>query len=545
MKRRVARLLEEGQNPRRVLAVTFTRNAASELVSDLHELGVDGCKEVRTSTLHSFCFAVLNQSSVFPLLRRVPRPVVSYMKSGCLQFEAAMILNDLGIDERFRPKRTCTESILAFEAAWARRQTDSPGEPRSQEDRDLERALKGWLRFHDAVLVGELVPLTLQYLQQNPAARELTAFDHVLVDEYQDLNRAEQELLDKLAAESAEAVVGDANQSIYSFRYANPEAIDQFDCRHPETHDEKLAECRRCPTRVVAMANRLMEANPKSEATRLQPRADNPEGEVHVIQWASSEEETVGVAAYVEHLVESKRFPPEEIMILCPRREIGYRIRDHLVDAAVPAHSFFHEEALDSGAAQRGFALLTLLNDEEDRVALRWWLGQKSATGRRGAYARLREHCEATGAHPRDALAAVHRGELAIPYAGNLLPPYEELIGLLEKLRCSPLSDIVDELFPEGDETVSPLRGVASLGLQKCRDVADLFDYVRHYITQPEVPRGEFVRVMSLHKSKGLTSKAVVVVGCCQGLIPTRSRKLQKLRFANREQELQEQRRLF
>lgn len=341
MKRRVARLLEEGQEPWRVLAVTFTRNAASELVSDLHELGVEGCKKVRASTLHSFCFAVLNQSSVFPLLGRVPRPVVSYMKSGCLQFEAAMILNDLGLDERFRAKRTCTESILAFEAAWARRQTDMPGQPRSQEDQDLGHALNRWLRFHNAVLVGELVPLTLQYLQQNPAARELKAFDHVIVDEYQELNRAEQELLDKLAHESAEAVVGDANQSIYSFRYANPEAIDQFDTRHPETRDETLTECRRCPTRVVAMANRLMEENPESEATRLMPWADKSEGEVHVVQWQSSEQEARGVAAYVEDLLESGRFSPEEIMILCPRREIGYRIRDFLACATVPVHSLF------------------------------------------------------------------------------------------------------------------------------------------------------------------------------------------------------------
>jgi superfamily I DNA/RNA helicase len=78
MKRRVARLLESGQDPRRVLAVTFTRNAAASLVSDLHALGIANCEKVRVGTLHAFCFGLLSQQEVFDYLGRVPRPVVSF-----------------------------------------------------------------------------------------------------------------------------------------------------------------------------------------------------------------------------------------------------------------------------------------------------------------------------------------------------------------------------------------------------------------------------------------------------------------------------------
>ena len=60
MKRRVARLLQTGQDPNRVLAVTFTRNAAASLVDDLHTLGVENCENVRASTLHAFCFGLLS-----------------------------------------------------------------------------------------------------------------------------------------------------------------------------------------------------------------------------------------------------------------------------------------------------------------------------------------------------------------------------------------------------------------------------------------------------------------------------------------------------
>ena len=73
--------------------------------------------------------------------------------------------------------------------------------------------------------IGEVVPEAYRYLSSNPLAEELAAFDHVIVDEYQDLNTLEQRLLDLLAANSNLCIAGDDDQSIYSVRYANPEGI--------------------------------------------------------------------------------------------------------------------------------------------------------------------------------------------------------------------------------------------------------------------------------------------------------------------------------
>ncbi|MXZ38614.1 MAG: ATP-dependent helicase [Holophagales bacterium] len=542
MMRRVARLLEEGQDPRRVLAVTFTRNSAADLVDALRDLNIEGCRKVRAGTLHSFCFSVLSQAQVLPLLGRVARPVISYMKSGCLRFEAEMTLHDL---HQFGGKRYCTNQILAFEAAWARRQDDIPGGPTFTFDQHFERSLKAWLRFHRSVLIGELVPLTLDYLKTNPVAPELAAFDHVIVDEYQDLNRAEQELLDELVRNSNVTVVGDPNQSIYSFRYANPEAITKFDERHCTTQDETIEECHRCPRRVVTLANHLMTYNPNSESTRLKALPKRRKGRIFIVQWEDMAQEAEGLAAYVRELVEQRGIRPKDVMVLCPRREIGYGIRDLLKGWDVPAHSFFHEEALDSTSAQEAFCLLTLLADEDDRTALRWWLGRNSSTGLRGGYARLREYCEATNKSPRGALEELARGRCEIPYANRLLPIYEALVERLEALGGLPMAQLIDEVFPEGSRELWPLREVALTGAGRVSTAQEMYAHVRDHITHPEVPREDVVQVMSLHKSKGLTRKIVVVASCCQGLIPTRSKELQLLRFESREQELEEQRRLF
>lgn len=544
MKRRVARLLESGQDPRRVLAVTFTRNAAESLVKDLHELGVENCERVRVGTLHAFCFSLLSQQDVFDYLGRGTRPVMSINKSGVLQFEGGVMLDDLRLVGNFGPKRDCTRRIRAFEAAWARLQSEVPGWPQDPIDRQFQAALISWLRFHRAILIGELVPESLRFLRNNPAAPARSAFDHVIVDEYQDLNKAEQDLIDLLAGQGSTAIVGDVDQSIYRFRHANPEGIEGFQQQHPTTHDETLDECRRCPTRVVSLADHLIRNNhPGAELPRLQPKAGNPVGDVHIVQWTGVAEEAQGLSAYVHSLVNSGRYSPRDILILTPRRLLGYGIRDCLAQAGISVHSFYHEEALENNAAQRAFALLSLLVDPEDRVAMRWWLGDGSPSSRKNAYLLLRQHCEATGISPLEALEALDQGVLALVGVGTLVEKFRELKAILAGLAGQTLDQVVDALFPADSRDCSVLREVATLALPELENVGDLFERIKTHITQPEMPEeGDFVRVMSLHKSKGLTSKVAVVAGCTEGLIPFRDDEQGE---TERDAVLKEQRRLF
>jgi DNA helicase II / ATP-dependent DNA helicase PcrA len=521
MKRRVARLLEEGVKPRRILAVTFTRNAAASIVEDLHNLNIAGCDEIRAGTLHSFCFSLLIKNEVLEFSGRVPRPVITFTKSGVLQFEGAAMLQDL-INTHFGGGRDCTKRIRAFEAAWARLQFEQPGWPQDPVDHQFHASLIGWLRFHRAMLVGELVPEALRYLRNNPACDALVAYDHVLVDEYQDLNRAEQELLDILAANGQTAVIGDVDQSICRFRHGNPEGIEQYAATHPHTHDEDLDECRRCPTRVVAIADCLIRNNHLGvNQPRLKPRPSNPAGEVHIVQWPSLAAEAKGIAHCVSWLVNERDMSPEDIMILTPRRLLGYAIRDQIAAENVPVHSFYHEEALGSEAAQCVFATLSLAVNNQDRVALRWWLAHGSPSGRAGAYRRLRAHSEDSGQSPWEALTAIEERQLQLQNVGQLVTRFKQLKVSLAAIDGKPLPEVVNTLLPTGDDGTSVLREAANLAAPNAEDLSQLFEFLRVGVTQPEMrEEGEFVRVMSLHKSKGLTSRVTIVTGCIQGLIP-------------------------
>lgn len=544
LKRRVARLLEEGQAPERILVVTFTRTAASGLKQDLRELGVDRCDRVRVSTLHSFCFSLLSRHEVFDTMGRFPRPIVTFRKSAVQQFEGRAMLDDIVLAGEFGTKRDCSRRVQAFEAAWARLQSDSPGWPQDITDQQFQDALISWLKFHRAMLVGELVPEALRFLRSNPSSDALGAFDHVIVDEYQDLNKAEQQLLELLASQGSIVVAGDADQSIYSFRYANPQGIDSYSQQHAHTHPETLEECRRCPALVVRMANDLIRHNHvNAQPHRLLPGVGNPTGEVHIVQWANINAETHGIAQYVESL-RQRGYLPGEILILTPRRLLGYEIRNYLQEASVPVHSFYHEEALESGRAQRGFALLSLLADCDDRVALRWWLGQGSTNSRGPAYKEVRRYCEQNDMSPREALEAMVCGTLVLPHTARILLQYSELVGILGELRDMTLNQLVDKLLPVDDEECAELRGIALLALPSVQDAQGLLDRLRVYVTQPEVPEGvDYVRVMSLHKSKGLTARVVIVTSCVEGLVP--GWETDQLSEAEREAALQEQRRLF
>ncbi|MFH0951651.1 MAG: UvrD-helicase domain-containing protein [Patescibacteria group bacterium] len=220
LKRRVARFLEEGVDPRKILAITFTRTAASNLIKELKSLNIEGCEKIWSGTLHSYCYGLLSKQSVFDYLGRLPRPLIYFNKSGVMQFEGSPLLQDICSSGEFGGKRISTKRIRAFEAAWARLQTEEPGWALEPLDQAFQDSLIEWLIFHKAILIGELIFLSLRYLRENPLAPEHSAFNHILVDEYQDLNKAEQVIIDLLCEASTLTIVGDPDQSIYcSFRY--------------------------------------------------------------------------------------------------------------------------------------------------------------------------------------------------------------------------------------------------------------------------------------------------------------------------------------
>ena len=134
-------------------------------------------------------------------------------------------------------------------------------------------------------------------------------------------------------------------------------------------------------------------------------------------------------------------------------------------------------------------------------------------------------------------------GELELKGVKDLVKKFVEL--KTELAAISPLEGgaLIDYLFPESEQDNNVVREASSLANAEAKNQQEIYEALTSVVTQPATPEeGEFVRVMSLHKSKGLTSKVVIVAGCIEGLIPYLEKDWTP---AEREANIQEQRRLF
>ena len=517
--KRIQRLLEENTvDPSRILVITLTRTAADDLRQNLQALGANGASRIYTSTLHSFCFSALMQEDILEITHRVPRILAD--------FERDILIKDMPDTlGNFTNKK---EMLTELQAAWSTLEgdpiNDEPGSIRHSFYREILKSFS----YHKCMLVGELVPLALKYLSENPFSTILDKYDHILVDEYQDLNRADHGVIEVLteAANRREghlAVIGDDDQCIYvALRHAHPRGIVDFQT----DEDIPLNECRRCPKRIVEMAQNLISFNEGREKPPLVPLPTNSDGKVHNIIFPTMVAEAEGLANFVHSRIESGRVNPGEVLILANWRKIAYAIRDNLINLGHDALSYFREEPLDTLESKKSLTLLTLLAKPDDRVALRSYLALSNQRENRAGYRRVFNYALENALSVPEVLERLARNEMRIPHTATILTSWrilKEEIQSLDEYRQN-MPGLIEKLCPNGKQDTQRLRGTMELALanHECPvDLKTLLDSIRVQIGTPEVPLdASFVRLMSLHKSKGLTVKLVVIAGLVEGLIP-------------------------
>ncbi len=517
--RRVQRLLEENVSPRAICVVTLTRTAADDLRMSLAQLEVGGAEDVHATTLHSLCFSLLLKNSVLEMTGRIPRLLAD--------FEEDFLLRDLPDSLGGIRRKRALQS--AYEAAWAALEGDPLGTLSPGLEQQFQATLIETLTWHHCMLVGELVPLARAYLAQNPYAEDLDRFAHVLVDEYQDLNKADHAVIELLIRKSIEqdtgglAIIGDDDQSIYiTLRNAFPEGIVNFthDCDIP------LIECRRCPKRVVAMAENLISHNPTRGKPPLQCLSSNPEGQIRNVVFQNMDHEADGLSEFIINRLSSGYVEPGDILVLANWRQIAYGIRDRITASGYGAHSYFSEEPFDTIAAKQAFTLSNLLAFPDDRVSLRAWLGLYHNRSNVTAYRRIRQYAFEHGLDAFTVLRYMTSGELTIRYCEPAVSAWEYLQERLEQLQPAKedMSLLIDTLYPDGVDDLALLRRCAIKIIEETDGELTLQVFMkelRRQISVPEVPLdASFVRLMSLHKSKGLTAKLVIIAGMVEGLIP-------------------------
>lgn len=525
LKRRIRRLVEgDGADPTKMFVGTFTRAIAGELKRELDD-------DIKVQTLHSLALQ---------LLRAHPAACQGMKLRFLLKYEEDVMLYDIA--------QAVSEADQTARRKALRRLQSARAERREYDDAAFAGAVRTWLQRHGGMLVGEVVYLAVTGLESGDIPGG--AFDHVVVDEYQDLTTAEQELVELVWSRAGSLVVmGDNDQSIYKFRYNHPEGVEEFRDRWQAEGviDLTFPDNRRCGEAILEVANLMMREAGSNKAP-MNP-ASGRAGCVALVHWATAAEEIRGLTSYI------KSKPAESFLVLVPRRFIGYRLKEALGDGAQTA---FHEEILEHSLTQERFALAALLANPDDLVAVRAWLGFRGgepapAPARNAvAYASLDR-----GLKGRELLEALAHGSVRPSGTGqeNVRRRAAAALPWLEETGAS-LADLVARIFdPElakdepdvekrrwvGDDLRS--LNLAATELARGMDEPTLARVVAGLsyriatraplMAEDEAPR---VRIMTLHSAKGLEGDNIVIAGAADQIMPGRTES---------EEDLDEQRRLL
>jgi DNA helicase-2/ATP-dependent DNA helicase PcrA len=525
------RLLGEGIPVR---LVTFTRAATAELVDRIASTG----KPVpEPTTLHSFALSILMANKG---LSGLPEPVRIPD-----EFESRdLILPDLARrlrDEGFTSVRKQTIARLEQEMAARWESLNPELILLSDVDPILRDAyFATWQEHRDVFgysLFAEMPYRASELLEDHPDLR-MPPVRLLIIDEYQDLNRSEIALAEAMTGRNcAVLAVGDDDQSIYSWRMADPSGIRQFPSSFPGTIDYELTLSFRCGTRILEWATRVIQRmRGRMPRTPPTPGPSNPPGEVAYLRFPTEMQEQAGVARLCESLVESGISPPDiAILVRGDHNRVWSRaIRSALMSRDIAATDV--EAALEPLNELSSRSLISVGRLATNRLDdLAWWQLLSATPGISTAYVDT-IYKEARDGRERFATRLLRVVET--PPEGvsdRARRAAEDLV--IETIRVLDTLDVEHALASDigwADWMVDTAR---ILGI----DVSDAFveilqrvgaatpqaDGLAHYLNQLEPVAKDYalktagVGIMTMARSKGLGFRAVVVMGVEDGVIPS------------------------
>jgi DNA helicase II / ATP-dependent DNA helicase PcrA len=266
---RIALLLGEKKvAPDRILAVTFTNKAAGEMKTRLERMVGASARDLWVGTFHSMCVRILRRDGS----KAGISPSFAIIDEADQRQLIKDILDDLDYDERQLSPGACLHEIskaknsLIWPDKYHESQTSFLGERMANVYSEYERRL----RESNSLDFDDLIVRTIDLLERDAKVREKyqNKFEYILVDEYQDVNVAQYRLVALLGAKHKNiTVVGDDDQSIYSWRGSDYRMILRFEQDFPGAKVFKLEENYRSTQRILDAANALV-ANNKSRAPK-------------------------------------------------------------------------------------------------------------------------------------------------------------------------------------------------------------------------------------------------------------------------------------
>ena len=534
---KIGHLIATGRHEaKHIAAITFTNKAAREMRERVAKrVKGDKADGLTISTFHSLGLRFLQIEHERAQLRR-----------GFSIFDTD---DQMGIvKDLMGPglKNDAYESMRAL-ISRAKNEALSPEQAReaARSQREIEAAAmygkyQKRLQAFNAVDFDDLIRLPLTLLEAEPdlAAGWRERIRYLLVDECQDTNGAQYRLLKQLAGPRGNLTcVGDDDQSIYAWRGAQPENLDELARDYPTLKVVKLEQNYRCSGRILRCANTLIAKNPHKHLKQLWSQHGDGES-VRVWACRNNEHEAERVAGEIHYLKQAKEIPWGEFAILFRGNHQSRVLEKALQLLRIPYHLTGGTAFLDRGEVKDALSWLRVLaNPDDDAAFLRAITSPKREVGGT-TLAKLAEMAQQAGIPLSKAAENIGMLKQLTPRAASGL---DEFTRIVHRLR-----DAAERLTPaELTRQLAEQSGLLGAIRAQCKDeatylrrkenleeLASWFEAVKgngpgelaaQLALLSHADRGEpgnEVRLMSLHAAKGLEFRAVFVVGCEDGNLP-------------------------
>ena len=532
--RRVLFLIEErGISPSEILVLTFTRAAASELRKRIGDVLNNHEESPQISTLHAFALRQLVVNS--GVVERIPSPV----RVADDWEERHVILEDLKSRLSYRLKDVA-KRFLELSNDWDTLKADNPEWHERFVDPTFLGAWQEHRNIYGYTMRSELVYQVKRSLQQSGNFKVDSNFTHVLVDEYQDLNLCDLAVIREILNQGPELfTTGDDDQSIYGFRHAHPAGIRRFDKDYTPSKLLSLSTCVRCDHSIIQLAEFVANLDPDRLQKDLKPRQGAGKGQVAILRSEDQIKEADAVARLCEFLVSDKGCNYGDILILLRNdhngtysKPICKALRNHDIPISLES-----DNPMDLDDGRRLKSIFQLIADPYDSLSIRTWLQLAQGIGD-NTINELYEYAQQHNCRFARAAQFVQQNESVLPQFG---PRVRQEMDCLTEIRTTEVTHFEGTNdSTDSDEFLVTLERLGAAVIAQSDTRGKVMEYLQRIVEEAGVSTlrelittlsasdsriepasdDKSINIMTMHKAKGLTAVAVIVVAAEEEVIP-------------------------
>ncbi len=555
---KIAYEIANGVKPWNILAITFTNKAANEMKERIEKLIGDAAKDLWMGTFHSICVKILRRyidrvgyKTDFVIFdtsdqKTLIKECIKALKVDDKLFTDRGVLTEIsnGKNELLEPK--------AYGVKYA-------GDFRREKIAELYELYQQKLKENNALDFDDIINLTIKILTENPDVLDYYTekFQYVLVDEYQDTNKAQFMLVSMLASKYGNiTAVGDNDQGIYSFRGADISNILNFERDFPGTKIIKLEQNYRCTGNILKAANAVIKHNENKYDKKLWTQ--NEEGKIPCIYNGEDEyDEARYIVEQIEHLKREEYYKNSDFVVLYRMNAQSRAIEDILMREGLPYKVIGGLKFYERKEIKDIIAYLRLIHNTADNLSLKRIINEPKRGIGKTSLEKVQEISENSGILMYEIIKEADKYELNRVYA-NSREFIEQIEYLREQKDKIKISDLIKETLNktgytkalelensvEAETRIENLEEFLTVAIEFEEQEADntLAEFLENITLSSDIDgmedQEDSVTLMTLHSAKGLEFPVVFLVGMEEGIFPG-------YKSIGEPQALEEERRLF